>query len=78
MRCLSCNKNLSDFESTRKFASSNEYLDLCNRCYSEIKDEVDAVGRPDLQEDDLENEDDWDEDRTDIIGQNGNEGEHYE
>lgn len=34
MRCLSCNKNLNDFESTRKYPNTNTFIDLCNRCYS--------------------------------------------
>ena len=32
MRCYACNKNLSDFESTRKY-SSGEYVDMCNDCW---------------------------------------------
>jgi len=61
MRCLSCNKNLSDFESTRKFASTGEFLDLCNRCYSDIQDDVDTLIRPDLQEDEVADEDNYDD-----------------
>jgi hypothetical protein len=61
MRCLSCNKNLTDFESTRKYASTGEYLDLCNRCYSDIQDDVDTVIRPDLQEDEVVDEDNYDD-----------------
>ena len=62
MRCLSCNKNLSDFESTRKFASTGEYLDLCNRCYSDIQEDIDTLVRPDLQEDEqVSEEDDYDD-----------------
>jgi protein-arginine kinase activator protein McsA len=78
MRCLSCNKNLTDFESTRKFASTGEFLDLCNRCYSDIQDDVDTIVRPELQENEEVDEDDFDEDRIDTIGQNGNNGDHYE
>lgn len=46
MRCLGCNKELSDFESTRRYADSQEFIDLCNDCfrYTEIK----AVERHDL------------------------------
>lgn len=33
MRCLSCNCELSDFEATRKFSNSLEYVDLCNSCF---------------------------------------------
>jgi hypothetical protein len=61
MRCLSCNKNLTDFESTRKYASTGEYLDLCNRCYSDIQDDVDTLIRPDLQEDEVVDEDNYDD-----------------
>jgi hypothetical protein len=39
MRCLACNRNLSDKESTRKFVHSKTYVDLCNKCFDTIKDE---------------------------------------
>jgi hypothetical protein len=80
MRCLSCNKNLSDFESTRKSASTGEYLDLCNTCFSEIQYDVDTIVRDDLKDNESLEEDDYDfdEERIDVIGQNGNEGDHYE
>ena len=58
MRCLSCNKNLSDFESTRKSANTGEYLDLCNSCFSDIQYDVDAIVREDLREDEQVDEDD--------------------
>lgn len=58
MRCLSCNKILSDFESTRKSANTGEYLDLCNSCFSDIQYDVDAVVREDLREDEQVSEDD--------------------
>ena len=35
MRCLSCNKSMSDFESTRKFKGTQRFVDLCNHCFSE-------------------------------------------
>lgn len=50
MRCLSCNKNLSDFESTRRSALTGEFIDLCNKCYEEIKYDVDTVVREDLRD----------------------------
>ena len=58
MRCLSCNKILSDFESTRKSANTGEYLDLCNTCFSDIQYDVDAIVREDLREDEQVSEDD--------------------
>jgi len=48
MRCLSCNVLLTDFEATRRSAETDEFLDLCNHCYSYIRSDVKAVERPDL------------------------------
>lgn len=61
MRCLSCNVILTEFESTRKSAVTEEYLDLCNDCYSTIRDQVKALERFDLMTlDDEPDEDDVD------------------
>ena len=61
MRCLSCNVILTDFESTRKSAVTEEYLDLCNDCYGTIRDHVKALERFDLMcVDDEPEEDDVD------------------
>ena len=49
MRCCCCNKNLNDFESTRKNAETGEYLDMCNKCYGEISKDVPSVTRSDLE-----------------------------
>ena len=48
MRCVSCDVLLTDFEATRKSAETDEFLDLCNHCYSFIRDEVKAIERHDL------------------------------
>lgn len=50
MRCLSCNKNLNDFESTRKY-ENGEYVDLCNNCFSksDMKN-IPIIEREDLAE----------------------------
>lgn len=48
MRCLSCNKNLNDFESTRKY-ESGEFVDLCNGCFNS----ADMRDIPVLERDDL-------------------------
>lgn len=65
MRCYCCDKILSDFESTRKSVISGDYLDMCNKCYSTIKDDLVAEERYDLydgDEDELtETEDNYDE-----------------
>lgn len=50
MRCLSCDCLLSDFESTRKSRTTNDYIDLCNNCFEDIKDAVDVIEREDLRQ----------------------------
>ena len=47
MHCRGCDKELTDFESTRK-DSNGVYLDFCNDCYSEIAEEVHTDVRYDL------------------------------
>ena len=48
MRCIACNKNLSDFESTRKSAETGEFLDLCNDCFFYTEDDIATIDRDDL------------------------------
>ena len=58
MRCYCCNKILSDFEATRKSVHTNEYLDMCNKCYATISDDLLTYERTDLyDEEDYEEED---------------------
>jgi hypothetical protein len=40
MRCLACDKRLNDRESTRKYASSGTFVDLCDRCFSTISEDI--------------------------------------
>jgi len=50
MRCLACDTNLSDFESTRKHHETGEFIDLCNKCFSTIQNDVtDIQEREDLR-----------------------------
>lgn len=58
MRCMACNVNLTDFESTRKSTITNEYLDLCNHCFYTISDDVSSLERADLEHEDGEVDDD--------------------
>jgi hypothetical protein len=37
MKCVCCNKNLSDFEATRRHALTNDFLDMCKSCLSEVQ-----------------------------------------
>lgn len=48
MRCCSCNRNLNDFESTRK-DSHGGYPDLCNKCIKGLG--IETTVRADLEPD---------------------------
>lgn len=61
MRCLSCNCELSDFEATRKYADTSTYIDLCNRCFSEIANDIHVIERPDLQHESYIDQEEFDE-----------------
>ena len=56
MRCQCCDKNLNDYESTRKSVSTGEYLDMCNKCYSTISDDLLSEVRYDLYDGNEEDE----------------------
>lgn len=46
MRCDCCQKFLSDYESTLRSATTNEFMDTCLKCLKDIP--VATVGRADL------------------------------
>ena len=54
MRCYCCDKILSDFESTRKSVMTGDYLDMCNKCYATIKEDLHSEERYDLFDGDEE------------------------
>jgi hypothetical protein len=43
MRCKACDCKLSDLESSRKSVTTGTYIDLCNHCYSFIKEDVPTI-----------------------------------
>ncbi len=47
MRCLCCNRSLSDYESTIKHSETSDYLDMCMPCIQEVG--LDFVDREDLR-----------------------------
>lgn len=59
MRCVCCNKILSDLESTRKHANTGDYLDMCNKCLSFCPD-IPTLERTDLKNSESEETDDYD------------------
>ena len=62
MRCLSCNIVLSDFEVTRKSKKTQQYLDLCNKCFDPIKSQIEVTERYDLlNTDDVDSDNEYEE-----------------
>lgn len=59
MRCVCCQKNLNDFESTARHAEHNYFLDMCRKCLQETQ--VPYVGRDDLSKIDVPEDDDFSE-----------------
>ena len=49
MRCIACDVELTDYEATRRYATSREFVDLCNRCAAVSLDESDVIDRADLR-----------------------------
>jgi hypothetical protein len=43
MRCVSCDKLLTNYESTRKSKTTEEYLDLCSDCLSSVLEVVPII-----------------------------------
>jgi hypothetical protein len=43
MHCVACDKQLSDIETSRKSKKTGEYLDMCNRCFSSISEDVETT-----------------------------------
>lgn len=64
MRCYCCDKVLSDFESTRKSVATGDYLDMCNKCYSTIKDDLLSEERYDLYDGDEDQHADTEEEEN--------------
>ena len=49
MRCISCDKLLTDFESTRRSIQSNDFIELCNECFYYAADDIATLSREDLR-----------------------------
>lgn len=48
MHCRACDKLLTDFEATRKNAVNHEFVDLCKRCFEDVKGLFPVLERKDL------------------------------
>lgn len=38
MRCLCCDRLLSDYEATRRHGMTGEFLDMCNPCFAAVSE----------------------------------------
>lgn len=59
MHCLCCDKLLTDYEATRRNAMTKEFIDLCNKCYGTISNDVLAIERQDLRHEEDTEENDY-------------------
>jgi len=64
MRCLACNRRLNEYESTRRYASNGQFVDLCRCSDSSLRD-VALVTREDLQHEEPESDESEAEDQDD-------------
>lgn len=65
-RCYCCDKVLNPFEMTRKSVTSGDYIGMCNKCYSTIKEDLISEERYDLYDGDEDQlEDDTQEENYD-------------
>jgi hypothetical protein len=65
VRCIACDVELTDYEATRRYAASREFVDLCNNCSAVSLYDVAVIDREDLRtladlEEMLYHEQDWD------------------
>lgn len=63
MRCKSCNSALTDYEATRKYHDTHEYVDLCNDCFG--KSDINFIVE---EREDLMKTEDHFEDLEDVNG----------
>lgn len=57
MRCLSCNCILGSHEATRKYERSGEFIDLCDACFTPVREDIAVVERIDLADVDFPTDD---------------------
>ena len=55
MRCRACDAALTNKEATRKYASTGEFLDLCDDCFETISEDIEVVDGHDVPEEDDDN-----------------------
>ena len=63
MRCLACNRELSNKEATRRDVTCNNFLDMCDHCYRDIRTDVPTYINPLFADDEAEKDDEEYEDK---------------
>jgi hypothetical protein len=48
LMCRACDRPLTDFEATRRYFGTHNYLDLCNHCFSTLVPRPEVAERYDL------------------------------
>jgi hypothetical protein len=49
MRCRSCNKILTEYETSIRSIENEEYTDMCTSCISSLDGELNVIGNPTLK-----------------------------
>jgi hypothetical protein len=78
MKCLCCDRLLTDYESTRKHAVTSAFIDLCQQCFKTVqadshlptKDRKDLISSDDIDDSAEAEEDDC------HVSDTNTEGEH--
>lgn len=52
MRCVCCNNILTPYESSFKSTNSGQYIDMCTKCFSFVRDDVDVTVNRTLEHED--------------------------
>jgi hypothetical protein len=50
MKCVACNRLLTDFEATIRNERTGEFMDLCKPCLISVEKEFSLLTRKDLEE----------------------------
>jgi hypothetical protein len=74
MKCLCCDRVLTDFEATRKHAVTGMFIDLCQQCFKTVqmdanlptKDRRDLISEDDI-DDSVEAEDEHESNISDTL-----------
>jgi hypothetical protein len=79
MRCLACDRSLTDYEATRKHAVTGTFIDLCQQCFKTVQADshLPTKDRKDLiSSDDIDDSAEAEEQDDCHVSDTNNEGDH--